>query len=295
MRPLVEVLTSTTAWFREKGIPSARLDAELLISHLLGLERIQLYLNFDRPLSSYELDRLRPLVRRRGDREPLAWVLGTKEFYGRDFTVGPGVLVPRPDTETLIEAALEWLPAADSPAGGAPGVTPMAAEPTFLADIGSGTGCIGLTLALERPGIRVFAVDRADEALAATRANIVRHGLDKRVAVLRGDLLAAIPPHRLLDWVVSNPPYIPSAELASLAPEVRDHEPRGALDGGADGLDVYRQLVPAAVARARAGVLLEVGAGQASAVAGMLQAAGLPEVRIWKDLGGIERVVGGRR
>ncbi len=332
MKPLVEVLTSTTAWFKERGIPSARLDAELLIGHVLGLDRVKVYLSFDRPLTDEELLRLRPLVRRRGNREPLAWILGQKEFYGRDFVVTPGVLVPRPDTETLIEAALAWLPAGSPGDGGAPpprnappvakkslpwsdsvaatepgatepppeaagGGSPLPHEevPVYVADIGSGTGCIGLTLALERPAVRLYAVDRADEALAATKANVSKHGLDKRVAVLRGDLLAAIPANRPIDWIVSNPPYIPVGELAGLEPEVRDHEPRGALEGGADGLDVYRRLVPAAAARARSGVLVEVGAGQAQAVAAMMRAAGLPDVRVWKDLAGIERVVGGRR
>ena len=356
MKPLVEVLTSTTAWFKERGIPSARLDAELLLGHVLGLDRVRVYLAFDRPLKDEELERLRPLVRRRGNREPLAWILGHKEFYGRDFVVTPGVLVPRPDTETLIEAVLAWIPAssASGGGGGAPRNAPPAAkkslpwndsvaaeataatpalspepdtaataaasaeqaeppraggvagggsplpqetpdQPVYVADIGSGTGCIGLTLALERPALRLYAVDRADEPLAATRANVAALGLDKRVAVLRGDLLAAIPTNRPIDWVVSNPPYIPADDLAGLEPEVRDHEPRGALDGGADGLDVYRRLVPVAAARARQGVIVEVGAGQAQAVAALMTAAGLSDVRIWKDLSGTERVVGGRK
>ena len=232
----------------------------------------------DLPFSEEELERLRPLVRRRGNREPLAWVLGVKEFYGRDFTVTPGVLVPRPDTETLIEAALEWIPVGE--------------DATYVADIGSGTGCIGLTIALERPNVRLYAVDRAEEPLACTKANVARHGLEGRVGVLRGDLLAAIPGSRPIDWILSNPPYIPTSDLAGLEPEVRDQEPRGALDGGGDGLDVYRRLAPAC-ARARRGVLFEVGAGQATAVAALL--TGWDEVRIWKDLGGIERVVGARR
>ncbi|MDP2306129.1 MAG: HemK/PrmC family methyltransferase [Pseudomonadota bacterium] len=330
MKSVVEILASTAAWLKERGIPSARLDAELLIGHVLGFDRVKVYLSYDRPFADDELERLRPLVRRRGNREPLAWVIGHKEFYGRDFIVTPGVLVPRPDTETLIEAALEWLPASTSSGGGGeppatppgtpnegPRVLPWAAadqpaapaEPTpagpgkplsdeppvYVADIGSGTGCIGLTLALERPAVRLFAVDRSEEALAATRANVAKHGLGQRAAVLRGDLLAAIPAARTLDWIVSNPPYIPSLDIDSLQPEVRDHEPRLALDGGGDGLEVYRRLVPAAAARARHGVLFEVGAGQAAAVAALLTATGMAEVRVWKDLAGTERVVGGRR
>lgn len=283
MKPLVDVLLSTTAWFKERGIPSARLDAELLIGHVLGLDRVKVYLNFDRPFADDELERLRPLVRRRGQREPLAWVLGEKEFYGRDFTVTPGVLVPRPDTETLIEAALGWIPAREGEDG----------EPVFLADVGAGTGCIGLTLALERPFLRIFELDREEAPLAATRANVARHGLDKRVAVLRSDLLAGVPASRTLDWVVSNPPYIPTRDLDGLQPEVRDHEPRAALDGGDDGLEVYRRLVPQA-RRARAGALFEVGIGQAPAVAALMTEAGFVDVEIWKDLAGTERVVGGR-
>lgn len=272
MTPLVEVLTRTSEWFRQRGIPSPRMEAELLLAHVLGIDRVRVYLEFDRPMGEAELASLRELVRRRGNREPLAHVLGVKEFYGRPFTVGPGVLVPRPDTETLVEAVLPHL----------------AGDPVYLADIGAGSGCIGLSLALERPGLRLYAVDRSEPALACTRANVARHGLKERVAVLRGDLLAAIPEKRPIDWVVSNPPYIPSAEIAALQPEVREHEPRLALDGGADGLDAYRRLLPEALRRARVGLAVEVGAGQAPAVAAMC--APWP-VEIVKDLAGIERVV----
>lgn len=281
MKPLLDVLQKTTAFFKERGIDSARLDAELLVGHVLGLDRVKVYLNFDRPFSEAELERLRPLVRRRAAREPMAWILGEKEFYGHPFTVRPGCLVPRPDTETLIVAFLEAEPAGE--------------EPVFVIDVGSGTGCIGLTIALERPNVRLFAVDLSEEALACTRANVERHGLKERVAVLRGDGLAPIPPARPLDWVVSNPPYIPAAEIEGLAPEVRDWEPRLALDGGPDGLDPYRKLVPAAAARVRKGVIVEVGAGQAPAVAEMMRAAGLTEVGTKADLAGVERVVRGRK
>lgn len=278
MRPLIDVVQKTAAFFAEKGIPTARLDAELIVGHVLGLDRVKVYLNFDRPLTDAELEALRPLVRRRAAREPLAWVLGVKEFYGRDFEVRPGVLVPRPDTETLVDAFLEAEPAGD--------------EPVYVVDVGSGSGCIGLTLALERPNVRLFAVDLSEEALAVTRANVEKHGLKDRVAVLRGDGLAPVPTARPVDWVVSNPPYIPTAELAGLAPEVAKVEPRLALDGGADGLDVYRRLVPAAAARARKGVIVEVGAGQAPAVGALM---GALSVAARKDLAGVERVVVGRR
>lgn len=276
MKPLVEVLTATTEWFRARGIPSARLDAELILGHVLGLDRVKVYLNFDRPLSETELEEVRALVRRRGAREPLAWLTEEKEFYGRPFTVKPGVLVPRPDTETLVEAALPLL----------------TGDPVHVADVGCGSGAIGLTLALENPGVRLFALDLSEEALACTRANVERHGLKERVAVRKSDLLGGVPEGRPLDWVVSNPPYIPSDEIPNLAPEVR-LEPRLALDGGADGLAAYRRLIPEAARRARLGVILEVGKGQAPAVGALLRDAGLT-VSVATDLAGVERVVLGR-
>lgn len=279
MRSLVEVLTATTEHFRAQGIPSPRLDAELILAHVLGLDRVKLYVNFDRPLTEPELATLRPLVRRRAAREPVAYVLGSKGFHEHDFVVTPGTLVPRPDTETLVELALAWIPDG---------------EEVYLADVGCGTGCIGLSVLAARPMAKLYACDLSESALATTKQNAEALGLTSRVGVLRSDLLAGIPPNRRVDWVLSNPPYIPSAEIDALAPEVARHEPRLALDGGTDGLDVYRRLVPQAAARALRGVLLEVGAGQAEAVRAMLAAQGL-SVETRKDLGGIERVIAGRR
>lgn len=280
MVPLVEILQRTQRFFQERGIPSARLDAELLLAHVLGFDRVGLYLQFDRPLTNEELDRLRPLVRRRGAREPMAWILGTKGFWKFELATPPGVLVPRPDTEALVEAALSWLPED---------------QEAFVADVGSGTGAVGLAIAVARPKVKLYATDLSAEAIAATRDNAQRLGLAERVAVLRGALLDPIPPKRPIDVVVSNPPYIPTRDIEGLAPEIREHEPRLALDGGPDGLDVYRKLVPAAAARARLAVLVEVGDGQAPAVSELMRQAGLTEVRTWPDLSGTERVVGGRR
>ena len=279
MLPLVDVLKKTTDFFKKKGIASPRLDAELIIGHVLGLERVQLYLEFDRPLSPRELSDIRDLVVRRGKREPVAWLLEKKGFWTLDLVVRPGVLVPRPDTETLIEVALTLLPED---------------EELFLVDVGCGSGAIGLSLALDRPQLKVFATDLSTEALTCTKDNAAALGLSERVAVLRGSLLEPVPAERPIDVIVSNPPYIPSADIDTLAPEVRDHEPRLALDGGVDGLDAYRQLIPAAATRARLAVVVEVGAGQAEAVAGLFTAAGLTEVSRHKDLAGIERVVSGR-
>jgi release factor glutamine methyltransferase len=215
-----------------------------------------------------------------GAREPLAWILGSKGFWKVELYSPPGVLVPRPDTETLVEAALSWLPEG---------------EERFVADVGSGTGAVGLSILVARPKAKLYATDLSPEAIAATRENASRLGLIERVGVLRGPLLSPIPAGRPIDLVVSNPPYIPSAQIATLAPEIREHEPRLALDGGPDGLDVYRALIPVGAARARVGVLVEVGDGQAAEVGALMQAAGLREVQTWRDLSGIERVVGARR
>jgi release factor glutamine methyltransferase len=275
--PLVDVLTKSTEYLRGKGVASPRLDAELILAHVLGIDRVKVYMQFDRPLSESELSAIRSLVRRRGSREPLAWVVGHKEFHGHEFTVAVDVLVPRPDTETLVEAALSAI---------------GTEEVAYVADVGCGTGCVGISIALARENVRVYCTDVSLDAIACTRENVRRHGLEKRVAVLRGDLLDGVPSTREIDWVVSNPPYVVSGEIAGLMEEVR-REPRLALDGGDDGLEVYRRLVPQAFSRARKGAWFEVGVGQSSAVAGILREAGFGGVGVRKDLAGVERVVGG--
>ena len=278
MLTLVDVLKRTEGFLRERGVGSPRLDAELLLGAVLGLDRVALYVQFERPMTEEELDALRPLVRRRGAREPMAWILGTKGFHKLDLTVKSNVLVPRPDTELLVEAALARIPAD---------------TPCFVADVGCGTGAVGLAIAAERPEVRLYAIDLSEDALACTRENVAALDLGARVAVLKGSLLDPVPRARPIDVVVSNPPYIATAELDTLAPEVRDHEPRLALDGGVDGLDVYRVLVPAAAARARSAVLVEIGASQGPAVKALFEAAGLTDVTVRKDLAGHDRVVEG--
>jgi release factor glutamine methyltransferase len=278
--PLVEVLRKSEAWLRSKGVPSPRLDAELLLGHALGMDRVGLYLAHDRPLDEAELGTIRELVRRRGGREPLAWITGKRSFWSLELHLVPGVLVPRPETETLVEAALGVLPAG---------------EERFVADLGCGSGAVGLAIAEARPDVKVYATDLSEAALGCTRDNARRLGLQERVAVLRGSWLDAIPAHRRVDLVVSNPPYLRTGDLAALEPEVRDHEPRLALDGGVDGLDAYRALLPAAAKRARDAVLVEVGAGQAEGVGSLMEQAGLEAVETRADLAGRPRVVVARR
>lgn len=278
---LVEVLGKTERWFRTKGLPSPRLEAETLLGHVLGLQRLQLYLQHDRPLVPIELEKLRGLVARRGRREPLAWILGSVGFHDIDLAMAPDVLVPRPDTETLVEAALSWME--------------PTTDPLYVADLGCGSGAIGLALARQRPNLRVYAVDLSEAALALTKRNVEALGLSSRVAVLRGDWLAAIPATRPVDWVLSNPPYIRSDQLPELQPEVSRWEPKLALDGGLDGLDAYRRLIPAVSSRVKLGVLFEVGAGQAGQVSDLLRQAGWTSLNTWPDLAGVPRVVGARR
>jgi release factor glutamine methyltransferase len=277
MHTLVEILKRTEAYFKSKDIASPRLDAELLIGHAMGMGRVQLYMRFDMPMEEDDLDKLRALVLRRGEREPLAYILGSKGFYEHDFHVASGVLCPRPDTEALVEAALAFIPE-DSE--------------VFVADVGCGTGCIGLSLAAARPMLKLYATDISGAALDCAKKNVAALGLEQRAAILSGSLLSPIPTTRRIDYVVSNPPYIPSGALAGLEPEVSRHEPKEALDGGLDGLDVYRALVPAAAHRAAHGVLVEVGVGQASAVARLMSECGL-QTAVRKDLSGIDRVVVG--
>lgn len=279
MLTILEVLTRTTDFFASRGIPSARLDAELILSERLNLTRVELYLQFEQPLSETELNPIRDWVRRRAKREPLAWILGHQDFYAHRFIVTPGVLVPRPDTETLVISALSHLPED---------------APSVLVDVGCGTGCVGLSLIKERPQARLFALDLSPEARACTAQNADALGVADRVTILDSDLLSGLPDDLDVDVIVSNPPYIAGPEFADLQPEVRDFEPRLALDGGADGLDVYGRLIPAALSRARRAVLVEIGYTQGDAVREIFDGAGAQDVVVRDDLSGNPRVVEGR-
>lgn len=264
--------------FASRGIDNPRLDAELLLAHALGVERIRLYLDLERPLTADELDAVRGLVKRRRAREPVAYILGHRDFWGRRFKVTPAVLIPRPDTETLVEQALERL-------GEDHGAD--------VIDLCTGSGCVAISLACERPGLRVTATDLSAEALAVARENAAALGAEVRFA--QGDLFAdEVGP---FDLVTANPPYVREGELGALQPEVAEHEPTLALVAGPTGLEIYERLVPAAFERLRPGghLLLEVGAGQAAAVGSLLTRAGFAEVVAHRDLGGHERVVAGRR
>lgn len=276
---VIDILDWARQDLTSHGVERARLDAELLLGEALGLPRLQLYTNFDRPLTPEERDRYRALHRRRRDREPVAYILGHRGFYSLELSVTPDVLVPRPETEHLVEAALELLPDGEAD----------------VVDVGTGSGCIACALSHERPAWRLWATDLSAAALAVARSNAAR--TDTRVTFLEGDLLSPLPPELRPHAIVSNPPYVTTGELAGLAPEL-GYEPRQALDGGADGLDVYRRLVPAAGRRLRPDgwLVLEIGAAQGPGVTELLLSDGSfapPVVR--RDLAGHERVVVARR
>jgi release factor glutamine methyltransferase len=279
---LLKVLTWTHGHFAGRGLATPRLDAELLLAHVLGCDRVRLYTHFDQPLEAEELARYRELIRRRLQGEPVAYLVGKKEFRSLSLTVDARVLVPRPDTEILVEEALRLVPA-------------DTAGTVRVVDVGTGSGAIALALKAARPALEVIGVDRSPDALEVARENATRLGLD--VALEESDLLAAVADRAPLGLVVSNPPYIPTGELDGLQAEVQK-EPRAALDGGPDGLAVIRRLVAeAAPLLAPGGALaLEVGAGQADAVAALVADDGRygPATRA-RDLGGVERVVVARR
>ena len=264
--------------FGALGIATARLDAEILVGHALGLARVKLYLDLDRPLDHAELAAIKALVVRRRKREPVAYITGTREFYRRSFEVTPAVLIPRPDTETLIERALELVPA-DAAAR--------------LLDLCTGSGAIAVTLAAERPLSQVTATDLSAAALELARRNAERLGVRERCEFLEGDLFVPLRAAGRFDLVAANPPYIAEPELESLQPEIQKYEPRLALAAGPDGLEHLRRLCQGAAAHLAPGgsLLFEVGAGQAEHVEQLLAAEGFVDVRSLKDLGGVARVV----
>ena len=277
MIALAEVLRRSTQYLEDRGSPTARLDAELLLAHGLGVSRIELYTGHDRPMTESELEVCRELVRRRGDREPVAYIVGTRGFRHLDLKVDSCVLVPRPETELVVDRCLELLRGVEQPA---------------VLDVGTGSGAIALAIASELPAARVTATDISPAALDVAWANAVALGL--AVEVRRGDLLDGLDDRRF-DLIVSNPPYVSEQEIEDLEPEVAVHEPRLATVAG-DGLDAYRRLLPDAREHLAEGgwLVLECGAGQAAWLSGELGRLGYGSIDIARDLAGTERVVSAR-
>jgi len=268
-----------------KGVERGRLDAEHLLAHTLGVKRLQLYLRYDRPLDREELDRFRPLLKRRAEREPLQYILGRAAFRDLDLAVDRRVLIPRPETEILVDEVLGW-----AAARGRDDLTAL--------DVGVGSGAIALSLLLEGPFPRVVGTDASPEALAVAGENARTRGLEERLELREGPLFSGVGRSENFDVVVSNPPYIAEAEAATLEPEVGVWEPPLALFAGPDGLAVLRALVAEGGAHLAGGGLLalEVGAEQAGLVVADIEAVGgYDDVRVRRDLAGRERVVLARR
>lgn len=273
------VLTWTTQHFEKRQVDAPRLTTEILLAHVLKTGRVRLYVDLDRPLSKDELGAFRALIERRLAGEPTNYLTGAKEFYNRPFKVDARVLIPRPETELLVEAVLHAVPKD---------------APSRVLDVCTGSGCIAISVAAERPQATVLATDLSKDACALARENAQALGVGERVSVLEGDLFAPLPPDALFRVVVSNPPYIDSGDIAGLSAEVR-REPRLALDGGPDGLVALRRVIQGARRVLEPGGLLalEMGETQGSAVLELLRAAGYADARVEKDLERRERMAFG--
>ena len=277
MHTVLEVVKRTTGFLQDRGVESPRLNAELLVGHALGLKRMQLYLQFERPLTEPELEKIRPLVRRRAAREPLQYVLGEAVF--RDLTLGvdPRVLIPRPETEQLVELVLQHRTMA----------------PATVLDLGTGSGAIALSLARAWPEAKVTAVDSAEGALAVAAANAAKNALEGRVHFVRSDWFAALPAGARYEVIVANPPYLSASEVAEAQPEVREHEPRSALSAGTDPTVDLRAIIAEAPRRLVSGGLLalETGISQHEVLLAAAEQAGFSRAESHRDLTGRDRFV----
>lgn len=276
IRTIGEIVRLSTEHLAARGVDTPRLDAELLVGHALGMERLRLYTESERPLVAVELDRIRALLGRRATREPMAYILGHRAFRRLEVEVGPGVLVPRPETEMLVEWALE-----------------VADRGARVLDWGTGSGAIALALADERPDLVITAIDRSTAALQRARDNGDRLGA--RVVWRRSDGFDGLADERF-DLVVANPPYLSDAELTDAPPEL-GYEPAGALSAGPTGLEAIAQIIAAAPDHLTDGghLLLEIGHTQAEAAQTLLGGAGFDGIGCRADLAGIPRAIGGRR
>jgi release factor glutamine methyltransferase len=279
--PVGEVLQWTTQYFADKGINNPRLDAEVLLAHVLKADRLRLYVDFHKPLQAAELTTYRRLIKQRAQRIPVAYLTGNKEFMGFSFFVSPAVLIPRPDTEILVETVLKYI---DKEAN------------TLIVDVGTGSGAIIISLLKMLPAAEGIAIDISPEALAIAKENACRQAVEERLEFVQGDLLQPVKTRRV-DIIVANPPYIPARDIAGLEPEVQK-EPLLALHGGSDGLVYYHKLIEQSIHMLvpKGRLAFEVGLGQAEQVAELMRnTSGYRHIEIVKDYGGIERVVIGTR
>ncbi|NVM22488.1 MAG: peptide chain release factor N(5)-glutamine methyltransferase [Desulfobacterales bacterium] len=283
---ILKILNWTTAYFRSYHIEEPRADAEILLAHTLSTQRINLYLDYDRPLEPKELEGFKGLIRRRLQREPVAYIVGKKGFRSLNLKVTPDVLIPRPETETLVEAALAIIPVGPS------------AEPMRILDLGTGSGAVILALASERAGHIFYAVDRSENALAVARDNARKYGIEHSITFLQGHWFEAVHDReRRFHLIVSNPPYISHSDFDRLAPEILQYEPREALDGGPEGLDAIRLIIKKAGDYIIPGgwLVFEIGHDQRASVEKLIAASGAyTDFRVLKDYSGLDRVVRAR-
>jgi release factor glutamine methyltransferase len=297
---ILEILRWTADYFRDKGVLEPRASAEVLLAHVLDLSRLDLYLHYDQPLAPEELARFKALMVRRREGEPVAYITGHREFWSLDFHVAPGVLIPRPETEILVSAALEAARQENIGADLKPDPEPgREGQPRLRGvEIGVGSGAVVVALAQELPQLDWLALDLSAAALAVARENARRHGVAERLRFVQGDLLSGLKSVPRFALMVANLPYVPRAEWEQLPREIKDFEPRQALLGGEDGLDLIRTLAGQAHQYMLPGgcLALEVGAGQAGPVLELLRGTGAFErLETRQDYQGIQRVVRARR
>jgi len=306
-----KLLNWVTEFLTGKGIDSPRLSAELLLSQVLGLKRIELYTQFDRPVAKQQLDRLHDLVKRAGQNEPIAYLVGKTEFYSLEINVTPDCMIPRPETELLVERAIEFLqtrPVRNSKMGDTvqKGSTSNGARPgtQFVCDLCTGCGCIAVAIAKNFPNARIIATDICDAALAVAAGNVEKHQLGDRITLLCGDLFDPIissldvdklvpDSDRGFDLIVCNPPYVSTAEYEKLDKKIIDYEPKVALFAGVDGLDIYRRIIEKAeeFLKPDAALMLEIGYAQGRAVKELLEQTGaFAEIKIEKDFNNNDRI-----
>ena len=281
---VLEVIKKSSEFLAKKNVDSPRLQTELLLAHLLKLPRMKLYLNFERTLLPTELDALRALVMRRAQREPLQHIIGSTSFCGLEMAVNRHVLVPRPETELLAELGWQFLSTINS-------------QPPTCLDFGTGSGCIAIAIVSKCPAARIIAADISADAIAVAKQNAASNGVNDRIEFRCGDGFATLNGEDKFDLIVSNPPYIASEEIATLEPEVRDFDPRGALDGGTDGLDFYRRLTAEAGTFLKPGgkIIIEFGDNQAKEISDIFTAERWTVESVHQDYTKRERMLSATR
>ncbi len=294
MNTIRDILNWASEYLKSLNIPSARLDSEVLLSFTLNKDRTYLYKNPESRIQNPELSKFKELIERRGKREPVSYITGEKEFWSLKFKITRDTLIPRPETEILVQAVLDIIS----------GQWSVVSGQLNILDIGTGSGNIAVSIAKESPESHVFTVDKSDSALSVAKENAIIHNVAGRITFLKGDLYIPFNPpsppfvrggkEGLFDIIVSNPPYIPTGDIEGLMPEVRDWEPRWALDGGKDGLEIIRKIIKDApiFLKSEGFLAMEIGFGQADEVRRIIKAADkFSDIRFVKDLAGINRVV----